>query len=102
MTAHFVYEDWKLNSKIINFCHLPPPHTGAELAKIVYEFLEDWGIEKKIFSLTLDSASTNGRMAETLKEIFLNNNNGLLCGGEFLHVRCFEHSNYNCCIGINI
>ena len=91
LTAHFVDENWKLNSKIINFCHFPPPHSGAELAKTVYEFLEEWGIERKIFALTLDNASANGKMADTLKERLLNNVDGLLCGGEFFHVRCCAH-----------
>ena len=31
LTAHFVDEDWKLNNKVLSFCHMPPPHTGLEL-----------------------------------------------------------------------
>ena len=39
LTAHFVDENWKLNSKILNFFHMPPPYTGLELCKVVLSFL---------------------------------------------------------------
>ncbi|XP_031279086.1 zinc finger BED domain-containing protein RICESLEEPER 2-like [Pistacia vera] len=56
LTAHYVDENWELQSKILNFCHIPPPHSGALLSEIVYDFLKDWGI----FSLTLDNAIQEG------------------------------------------
>nr|GLL32195.1 Putative AC transposase [Ipomoea trifida] len=28
LTAHYIDNDWKLNSKILSFCAMPPPHTG--------------------------------------------------------------------------
>ena len=28
LTTHFVDLNWKLNSKIFNFCHMPPPNSG--------------------------------------------------------------------------
>ena len=45
-------------------------------------FLEEWGIEQKIFSLTLDDASSNDKMQDYLKERLLHTN-GLVSGGEF-------------------
>jgi len=41
LTAHYFDFSWKLKSKIINFCHMPPPHTGFELSKKILEFLSD-------------------------------------------------------------
>jgi len=41
LTAHYVDFSWKLQSKIINFCHMLPPHTGFELSKKILEFLSD-------------------------------------------------------------
>ncbi|KAL2905115.1 putative AC transposase [Bienertia sinuspersici] len=29
LTAHFVDVDWKLQKRVLNFVHLPPPHKGA-------------------------------------------------------------------------
>lgn len=49
LIAHYVDENWKLQSKILNCCHLPPPHPGPEMAKAIYEFLEDWEIEQNFF-----------------------------------------------------
>ena len=87
LTVHFVDDKWKLNSKIISFCHMPPPHTGHQLSNKLLELLTEWGIEKKIFSLTLDNASANDCMKDLLKQN-LNISDGLLCKGEFFHVRC--------------
>ena len=53
-------------------------------------FLEEWGIEQKIFSLTLDDASSNDKMQDYLKERLLHTN-GLVSGGEFFHIRCCAH-----------
>nr|KYP36976.1 Putative AC9 transposase [Cajanus cajan] len=60
LTTHFVDNNWKLNSKkILAFCKMEPPHTGHELANRVFECLIERGIDRKIFSLTLDNASAN-------------------------------------------
>ncbi|RDX79021.1 hypothetical protein CR513_40605, partial [Mucuna pruriens] len=42
LIAHYVDTNWKLNSKILNFCYMPPFHTGFELSKKVNEFLQKW------------------------------------------------------------
>jgi len=52
------------------------------------ELLNDWGIEKKIFSLTLDNSVKNNVLQEQLKS-HLGLLNGLLCDGEFFHGHCF-------------
>lgn len=67
LTTHFVYLNWKSNKKILNFRHMPPPHNGFELSKKINEFLHDWGIEKKVFSITLDNTCANDVMQDTLK-----------------------------------
>jgi len=90
LTAHFVDNNWKLNSKILAFCKMEPPHTGHDLANKVFECLTDWGIDRKIFSITLDNATVNDRMQHILGEQ-LSLQNSLLCGGEFFHVRCCAH-----------
>ena len=90
LTAHFVDHNWNLNSKILAFCKMEPPHSGIELARKVFDCLKDWGIDRKVFSLTLDNASANDNMQEILIE-HLNLQNSLLCDGEFFHVRCCTH-----------
>jgi len=90
LTAHFVDENWKLTSKILNFCRMKPPHTGVELESVVFDCLKQWGIEKKIFSITLDNASANNILQDILKSHLCVHRN-LLCNGEFFHVRCCAH-----------
>jgi len=69
---------------------MPPPHTCFELSKKINEFLLDWGLEKKVFSMALDNASANDVLQNTLKSQLLLQN-GLICGGKFFHVRCCAH-----------
>nr|GMD22414.1 zinc finger BED domain-containing protein RICESLEEPER 2-like [Ipomoea batatas] len=90
ITAHFVDRNWKLNSKILAFCKMEPPHTGQELAGAVFNCLKEWGIDKKIFSLTLDNATANDSMQTILKQ-HLSLQNSLLCEGQFFHIRCCAH-----------
>ncbi|XP_013607798.1 PREDICTED: zinc finger BED domain-containing protein RICESLEEPER 1-like [Brassica oleracea var. oleracea] len=90
VTAHYIDRNWKLNSKILTFCALPPPHTGMNVAVQLLESLKEWEIEKKVFSITLDNATSNDSMQDIVKSQ-LNLNDDLLCGGEFFHVRCAAH-----------
>ena len=55
-------DKWKLNSKLFAFCELESPHTWIELSGKVFEVLKDWGIDGKIFSLTLNNASSNDKI----------------------------------------
>ena len=73
--------------------HAPPPlppYIGFELSKKVYELLQEWGLEKKVFSITLDNASANDVLQNSLRTQ-LNLHNGLICSGEFFHIRCCAH-----------
>ncbi|KAL8158296.1 hypothetical protein AgCh_002845 [Apium graveolens] len=67
LTAHFVDENWELQSRILNLRFMPPPHTGQLLAEKFISLLKEWGIERKVFSLTLDNASANNSFVEILK-----------------------------------
>nr|GEV64653.1 zinc finger BED domain-containing protein RICESLEEPER 2-like [Tanacetum cinerariifolium] len=66
LTAHYVDEDWVLRKKVLNFRVVPPPHTGKILASILINFLSDWGIDKKVFTLTRDNAKYNDCLVENL------------------------------------
>ncbi|KAF7801124.1 zinc finger BED domain-containing protein RICESLEEPER 2-like [Senna tora] len=90
LTAHFVDENWKLRSIILNFCRMLPPHTGVELSNTILNCLKEWSLEKKVFSLTLDNASSNDNMQDILKrQLCLNED--LLCDGDYFHIRCSAH-----------
>ncbi|KAA8519967.1 hypothetical protein F0562_014223 [Nyssa sinensis] len=90
LTAHYVDENWILQKKILSFHHMPPPHSGPILVEKVIHLLKEWGIEKKVFSLTLDNAKYNDGLIDVLKR-HLSLTDTLFCGGEFFHVRCGAH-----------
>ncbi|XP_025678626.1 zinc finger BED domain-containing protein RICESLEEPER 2-like [Arachis hypogaea] len=90
LTAHFVDENWRLVSKILNFCRMIPPHTGTDMEAVLFNSLKQWGIDKKIFPITLDNASANDNMQNILKT-HLCKQNSLLCDGEYFHVHCSAH-----------
>ena len=69
---------------------MQPRHSGHDLSLKMLEFLKDWGIERKIFSITLDNGSCNDSMQNLLKE-HLCLSNSLLLNGEFFHIRCSTH-----------
>ncbi|KAH7835665.1 hypothetical protein Vadar_028554 [Vaccinium darrowii] len=76
--------------KILNFCHVPPPHSGSILAERVIHQLKDWGIDRKIFSLTLDNVKYNDGLVDVSKR-HLSLSNSLVCDGQFFHIRCGAH-----------
>ncbi|XP_061365859.1 zinc finger BED domain-containing protein RICESLEEPER 2-like [Gastrolobium bilobum] len=86
----FVDEKWKLISKILNFSRLKPPHTGIELEAAIFDCLKQWGIKKKVFSITLDNAAANDNMQLILLN-HLRLQNTLLCDGEYFHIHCSAH-----------
>ncbi|XP_018453636.1 zinc finger BED domain-containing protein RICESLEEPER 3-like [Raphanus sativus] len=43
VTTHYIDRNWKLNSKIITFCALAPPHTGMNVAMQLLESMKVWG-----------------------------------------------------------
>lgn len=69
---------------------MPPPHAGVELVATIFNCLKEWGIDRKVFSLTLDNAYTNDNMQGILKS-HLHLQSSLICDGEFFHVHCCAH-----------
>ncbi|KAL1207473.1 putative AC transposase [Cardamine amara subsp. amara] len=88
LTAHYIDSSWNLKSKILSFCAFPPPHTGAAIATKVLALLKEWGLDKRVFTITVDNASSNDNMQGILKRQLRRN---LVCNGEFFHVRCAAH-----------
>ena len=67
ITTHFIDANWVLQKRVLNFCHMPPPHNGVSLFENVYKLLSMLGIENKIFCVTLDNASSNEGYLSTMK-----------------------------------
>lgn len=65
------------------------PHTGEVLAEALYKSLQNWDLDCKVSTLTLDNCSTNDKMVEYMQSKIGASN--LLLGGEVLHMRCCAH-----------
>lgn len=85
LTAHYIDNSRNLKSKILPFCVFPPPHIGATIAIKVLALLEEWRLEKTVFTITVDNASSNDNMQGILKRQLRKN---LVCNGEFFHIIC--------------
>ncbi|GKV28863.1 hypothetical protein SLEP1_g37853 [Rubroshorea leprosula] len=62
---------------------------GEELGDLVETCLKDWGVEK-VYTITVDSASSNDRVVRVLKNA-LNKWSTSVLGGDELHMRCATH-----------
>lgn len=83
LRANFMDENWTPQSRMLNLKFIPPPHEGPLLAEKVIDLLEEWGIKKKLFTITLNDASTNNGLVDVVKKHFK-----LLREGEYFHIYC--------------
>lgn len=88
--AHFVDHDWKLHKRILRFGGLSPPYDGQSIPEEIFMFLNQWKLDDKILSVTVDNASYNNTMINHLKTR-LTMRGMLVCGGYFFHIKCCAH-----------
>ena len=69
---------------------MPSPHNDISLSEKIYNLLCEWGIENKIFSVTLDNASSNDVSVDMLRTQ-LNIKKALVCQGDLFHLHCCAH-----------
>ncbi|KAG2715479.1 hypothetical protein I3760_03G079800 [Carya illinoinensis] len=74
-----------LNYIILNFCMISN-HKGETIGKCINSCLQDWGIDK-IFTVTVDNASTNDVIIEYLRKFI----GGHLFERKYIHIRCCAH-----------
>lgn len=90
MTSHFISDEWVLHKRIITFCMMETPHNSLNMFNIVLDSIQEWNLEDKLFSFTLDNASVNTAMVNSLSEN-LKNKGFLISEGKLLHFRCATH-----------
>ncbi|GBC48178.2 zinc finger BED domain-containing protein DAYSLEEPER [Rhizophagus irregularis DAOM 181602=DAOM 197198] len=55
ITAHWVTENWKLKSFLLDFIKLEGPHSGANIKDAFLKSLKNFNIESKILGVTTDN-----------------------------------------------
>ncbi|GAU19705.1 hypothetical protein TSUD_78300 [Trifolium subterraneum] len=86
LTAHFMDDKWNLIAKLLNCCHLDTPRDNFELSRKVYGYLQEWGIERNVYSITVDNASTNDDLQNLKNQLC--SLDGLLSNGNYFHLKC--------------
>ncbi|CAN1153645.1 Putative AC transposase [Linum perenne] len=89
ITAHFVDNDWVLQSRILRFLYVPSPHTNDVLCDVLLECLIEWDIERKLNAVTVDNCTTNDAMIRALTGKL--EEETLILRGTLLHMRCAAH-----------
>ncbi|XP_015966774.1 zinc finger BED domain-containing protein RICESLEEPER 2-like [Arachis duranensis] len=90
ITGHFIDAGWNLQKRVLSFVQVPAPRRGIDVADAIFKCLKTWGIENKVFSVSVDNASYNDSCLRALKDT-ISDNNSLPVGGSLFHVRCCAH-----------
>ncbi|KAA8546595.1 hypothetical protein F0562_002666 [Nyssa sinensis] len=90
VTGHFIDSDWKLQKRVLNFFHMPPPHNGVIVPDALQKCFIEWGIEDKFSKITVDNAKDNDIALKVLKDNFTLKKK-LSFDGRIFHVRCCAH-----------
>lgn len=88
LTAHFIDHNWKLQKRILNFCAISS-HKGVAIGNVIESCMLDWGIQK-VFTMTVDNASSNDTCIAHLKKR-LSKKQAFVLDGDFFHIRCCAH-----------
>lgn len=84
VTAHYIDNDWNLQSFTIDFMNLHSSHTGSNLHEAFVSVLNTFHLKDKAFGITLDNASNNDSFIEKL-------HSDDTSFSKFHHIRCFAH-----------
>ncbi|KAA8540506.1 hypothetical protein F0562_024575 [Nyssa sinensis] len=88
LTGHFIDGDWKLHRRILNVIMVPSPDSEVAFNHAVAACLTDWGLDTKLFTLTLDQSFANETVRENLRGL-LSIKNHLILNGQLLIGNCF-------------
>ena len=69
---------------------IDPPHTGLVISEVINEIIMQWGLKKKVCTITLDNVTSNDVAARNLKTLF-RRKLGFAYMRDFFHVRCCAH-----------
>ncbi|CAI0401485.1 unnamed protein product [Linum tenue] len=88
LTAHWIDEAWVLHKRILNLCTIAN-HKGETIGQAIEGCLKEWGLHK-IFTITVDNASTNDSAIKYIVRK-TKNSSGTILKHDFLHLRCSAH-----------
>jgi hypothetical protein len=87
---HITVKNLIFFKRVLSFSFMPSLHNDTFFVQKIYDLLQEWRIDKNVFSITLNNASTNDLCVKKLK-LKLNIKNSLLYEDEFFHMHCCAH-----------
>lgn len=90
ITSHYVDEHFVLHEDLLDFQHVPGPHTGLNLAKHLRSVIHDFQFQSKLFCITTDNASNNYKMMQELSRLLLVDD-AIVWDGSRNHIPCLAH-----------
>ena len=91
VTGHFIDNDWKLHSRVLNFSMVSSPHSENALSDVIGNCLSDWNIKSNLFTITLDNNCSSHDIYSANLRDHLSNKNTLTLKGQLFVVRCYAH-----------
>ncbi|CAD6203838.1 GSCOCG00009824001-RA-CDS, partial [Cotesia congregata] len=85
ITIHFIDNDWKYQSMVLDFVASHGKHTGKDIAQVFYKCIKEFELEGKIQGITVDNASANTKFMIELQNLLPN------FDAENQHFRCMAH-----------
>jgi hypothetical protein len=70
VVCHYVNADWELQKRDIGLRLIEVRHTGQNIAERIVVVVEEFCLVDNIFSVTLDNASSNSKVMDTLTPLF--------------------------------
>lgn len=89
VVAHWATLEGILKSATIGFCRFQGPHTGSNIAEVLWKILERFEITRKIGYITTDNATNNDTAISELATYF--GRVGIEFNAQESRVRCFGH-----------
>ena len=68
ITAHYITEDWRIQSYVLCTCEMPEKHTGVNIATRLREVAEMWNIDDKHVSAVVTDNASNMSVAVDILE----------------------------------
>jgi hypothetical protein len=88
---HFVTEDWELEKHVVGTRLIDCSHTGISIVECIMQVISEYSMSSKVFSITLDNASTNAcAMTELVPHLVSYVTCSLIAAG-LMHQRCACH-----------
>ena len=69
ITSHYIDQDFILQEDLLSFRHVSSSHTSVNLAIHVFEIPHEFNIHIKLFYITIDNVSNNGKMMKELSKL---------------------------------